>query len=136
MGLILGGEDPLEKEMETHPSILAWRIPWTEEPGGLPSTGSQRVRHDFTTKEQTEIVTPDGSSLQRVEGTFTEWVSVAFNARPRGLSSAHHARRCHVPLSTFNQADKVSAQLKVKTNRAALPVVNAYRTHTDTIDFK
>ena len=134
--MILGGEDPLEKEMEAHPSILAWRIPWTEEPGGLPSMGSQTVGCDFRTKEQTEIVTPDGSSLQRVEGTFTEWVSVAFNARPRGLSSAHHARRCHVPLSTFNQADKVSAQLKVKTDQASLPVVNAYRTHTDTIDFK
>ena len=36
-------EDPLEKEMATHSSILAWRIPWTEEPGGLQSTGSQRV---------------------------------------------------------------------------------------------
>ena len=39
-------EDPLEKEMATHSSILAWRIPWTEEPGRLQSTGSQRVRHD------------------------------------------------------------------------------------------
>jgi len=38
----LGSEDPLEKEMETHSSILAWRIPWTEEPGRLQSTGSQR----------------------------------------------------------------------------------------------
>ena len=37
----LGWEDPLEKEMATHSSILAWRIPWTEEPGGLQSTGSQ-----------------------------------------------------------------------------------------------
>ena len=42
----LGQEDPLEKEMATHSSILAWRIPWTEEPGRLPSTGSQRVSHD------------------------------------------------------------------------------------------
>ena len=41
----LGQEDPLEKEMATHSSILAWRIPWTEEPGGLQSTGSQRVGH-------------------------------------------------------------------------------------------
>ena len=44
--LSLDQEDPLEKEMVTHSSILAWRIPWTEEPGGLQSTGSQRVRHD------------------------------------------------------------------------------------------
>ena len=42
----LGQEDPLEKETATHSSILAWRIPWTEEPGGLWSVGSQRVRHD------------------------------------------------------------------------------------------
>ena len=42
----LGQEDPLEKEMATHSSILAWRIPRTEEPGGLQSMGSQRVRHD------------------------------------------------------------------------------------------
>ena len=39
----LGGEDPLEKEMVTHPSILAWETPWTEEPGGLQSVGSKRV---------------------------------------------------------------------------------------------
>ena len=42
----LGWEDPLEKEMATHSSILAWRIPWTEEPGSLQSTGLQRVGHD------------------------------------------------------------------------------------------
>ena len=42
----LGWEDPLEKEMATHSSILAWRIPWTEQPGRLQFTGSQRVRHD------------------------------------------------------------------------------------------
>ena len=39
----LGGEDPLKEEIATHSSILAWRIPWTEEPGGLQSMGSQRV---------------------------------------------------------------------------------------------
>ena len=42
----LGGEDPLEEEMTTHSSILACGIPWTEEPGGLQSMGSQRVGHD------------------------------------------------------------------------------------------
>ena len=42
----LGREDPLEKEMATHSSTLAWRIPWTEEPGGLQSMGLQRVGHD------------------------------------------------------------------------------------------
>ena len=42
----LGGDDPLEKGMATHSSILAWVIPWTEEAGGLQSMGSQRVRHN------------------------------------------------------------------------------------------
>ena len=42
----LGQEDPLEKRIATHSSILAWRIPWTEEPGGLHSMESQRVGHD------------------------------------------------------------------------------------------
>ena len=42
----LGFENPLEKEMATHSSILCWRIPWTEEPGGLQSMGPQRVGHD------------------------------------------------------------------------------------------
>ena len=46
VGLIPGLEDPLEKEMATHSSVLAWRIPCTEEPGGLLSTGSKRVGHD------------------------------------------------------------------------------------------
>ena len=48
----VGWDDPLEKEMSTHSSILAWKITWTEEPGGLQSTGSQRVRHDLATKQQ------------------------------------------------------------------------------------
>ena len=46
VSLILGQEDPLEEGRATHSSILAWRIPRTEEPGGLQSMGSQRVRHD------------------------------------------------------------------------------------------
>ena len=45
----LGQEDPLQKEMATHSSTLAWKIPWTEEPGGLQSMGSQRVEHDWAT---------------------------------------------------------------------------------------
>ena len=46
----LGEKSPLEKEMATHSSILAWRIPWTEEPGGLYSPWVAKVRHDLTTK--------------------------------------------------------------------------------------
>ena len=53
----LGGEDPLETEMATHSSILAWGIPWTEEPGGLQFTGSQRVGHDRVTNTHIQPLT-------------------------------------------------------------------------------
>ena len=46
------GKIPLEKGMSTYSSMLAWRIPWTEEPGVLPSTGLQRVRHNLVTNQQ------------------------------------------------------------------------------------
>ena len=49
---LLGREDPLEKEMATHSSVLAWEIPWTEEPGRLQFMGLQRVRHDWATEQQ------------------------------------------------------------------------------------
>ena len=52
----LGRADPLEEEMATHPSILAWRIPWTEETGRLQSIGSQRVRHSLATKQQFHLL--------------------------------------------------------------------------------
>ena len=48
--LSLGWEDPLEKKMATHSRILAWEIPWTEEPGGLQSMGSKRVGRDLACK--------------------------------------------------------------------------------------
>ena len=51
----LDQEDPLEKGMATHSSILAWRIPWTEEPGGLQSMGLQRVRHDWATNTHMDM---------------------------------------------------------------------------------
>ena len=55
--LALGWEGPVEKEMETHSSILAWRIPWTEESGELQSMGSQRAGHDCATNTvQLEVV--------------------------------------------------------------------------------
>ena len=50
--MIPGWEDPLDKEMETHSSILAWRIPWTEEPGRYSPWGHKRVGHDLATKQQ------------------------------------------------------------------------------------
>ena len=58
----LGGEDPLEKGLATHSSILAWRIPWTEEPGRIQSVGSQRVGHNWATELNwsTTVGFPDG----------------------------------------------------------------------------
>ena len=53
----------LEKGMATHSSILVWRIPWTEEPGGLQSTGRQRVRHDWSDLAHTEGVCGNGRTV-------------------------------------------------------------------------
>ena len=74
----LGREDPLEKEMATHSSILAWRIPLREEPGRLQSMGSQRVRHDWATSlSRTFFQKVRRHSSKRVgklwNGHFTEW---------------------------------------------------------------
>ena len=52
----LGLDDHLEKEMATHSSVLAWEMPWTEEPGGLQSMGLQRVGHDLVTKQQQSLL--------------------------------------------------------------------------------
>ena len=52
----LGQEDPLEESMATHSSILAWRIPWTEEPGRLQSIGSQKVGHDLVTEQHSRQI--------------------------------------------------------------------------------
>ena len=55
LDLIPGSEDPLEKEMATYSSILAWRILWTKEPDGLQSMGSQRVGHDWVPEHSTAV---------------------------------------------------------------------------------
>ena len=66
----LGQEDPLEEEMATHSNILAWKIPRTEEPGGLQSMGSQKGRHDLATKQQEQLT--DSTSI-------VKWVKVFFS---------------------------------------------------------
>ena len=80
----LGWEDPLEKEMATHSSILAWRSPWTEEPGWVQSVGSQRVGHDWATHTHTVWCHQPVSPLQRkAPGTtvHTRWLSPRSNAQ-------------------------------------------------------
>ena len=109
----LGREDPLEEEMATHSSILAWRIPWMEEPGGLQSTGSHRVGHDratslslspghgerkkmspYRTHEQRRIHARERylgwkRSLSRVNGGLTHRIKVGSNStRPAARAVA------------------------------------------------
>ena len=74
----LGWEDPLEKEMVTHSSILAWRIPWMEEPGRLQSTGLQRVGHNWATSLHfASLNTVDYYSAMKKKGILsfvTKWI--------------------------------------------------------------
>ena len=63
--LFLGWEDPLEKDIATHSSILAWKIPWMENPGSLQSMGSQRIGHDWVTSLSSLFIWPIGSSSLR-----------------------------------------------------------------------
>ena len=60
----MGWEDPLEEGMATHSSLLAWRIPWTEEPGGLQSTRSQRVGQDCVSKHSTCLGGGDNQAME------------------------------------------------------------------------
>ena len=84
----LGREDPLEKEMATHSSTLAWRIPWREEPGGLQSMGSQRVGHDWATSLSLSVDcrntcfgfwSKDG--LKRIRDVWLEGIGLSVNFR-------------------------------------------------------
>ena len=76
----LGQENPPEKEMAAHSSVLAWRIPWTEEPGGLQSTGSQRVGHDWVDSTQVSTGVSGGRS-----GSTTVALRPAASASPWNL---------------------------------------------------
>ena len=88
----LGQEDPLE-EMATHSSILAWRIPGTEEPGGLQSTGSQRIEHDWATNTFT-FPRDDCGCYQvvalEVEGKVEFWIY--FEGRAKRISWQNECR--------------------------------------------
>ena len=87
----LGGEVPLEEGMATHSSILAWRIPWTEEPGGLQSMGSQTVRHAAAAAAAKSLQlcptlcdprdgSPPGSPVPRIlQARTLEWVAISFS---------------------------------------------------------
>ena len=74
----LGQEDPLEKGMAVHSSILAWRIPWTEEPGGLRSMGSQRVGYDWATNTHTQTHITHTTHRHTATTKWTLWHTVHF----------------------------------------------------------
>ena len=93
----LGEEDQLEKGMATHSSILAWRIPWTEEPGGLQSMGSCRIRHDWMTNTFTLTFLEQRENFLCVIPTF-----MLFLEQEEGLLWMHSAPTEHLgklPLS-------------------------------------
>ena len=88
----LGREDPLEKEMATHSSILAWKIPWTEEPGRLHSTGSQRVGHDWVTSLTHSLFKGRGLGRERKLDWNFSWelpIMYFLNLRLWRLDSSH-----------------------------------------------
>ena len=91
----LGQEVPLEKEMETHSSILAWRIPWMEEPDGLQSTGSQRVGHDWATS--LHFTSPEANLLEKAMAPHSSTLAwkIPWMEEPGGLQSMGSLRVGH-----------------------------------------
>ena len=79
---LLGWKDVLQKEMATHSSTLAWRIPWTEEPGGLQSVGSQRVGRDCVTKFHFSM-----KGIRRMHTYIPYPLDLPFMARPQSHPS-------------------------------------------------
>ena len=109
--LSLGREDPLEKEMATYSSILAWRIPWMEEIGRLQSTGSQRVGHDLGTKPPPPLMsgskTTDIYFLEAGKSQIKMWAGlVSSEASLLGLQTAAFPTDCllslHVGVLSFS----------------------------------
>ena len=101
----LAREAPLEKEMATHSSILAWEIPWAEEPGGLQSMMLQTVRHDLATKQHQPVGETMVSPTQRDErlvSTFLLFLAMMFcgqsdpDAEAQQEEESHHCMQLDV----------------------------------------
>ena len=88
-------EDPLEKGMATHSSILAWRIPWTEEPNRLQSMGSQKVTHDQLTNTFTFNVHWQRLFWRLIERAMQIIYKVFKNMMPKGIGISHHYYQDH-----------------------------------------
>ena len=97
----LGQENPLEKAVVTHVSILVWRIPWTEEPGGLQSTGSQRLRHDRVTYTWQTLL----SSIYQIDSSLNIIFSpVGSNCHPESQFLLCTSYNCHQSTNWFFSA--------------------------------
>ena len=116
----LGQRDPLEEGKETHSSILAWRIPWTEEPGGIQSMGLQTVRHDWVTNHSTQA--PTGVSWCPPSPCVCEWVCVCkctcecvvcVCVSEWEIWNSPGCCRCHLPLLCAPGESLTSANLSV-----------------------
>ena len=85
----LDWEDPLEEGMATHSSVLAWRIPWTEEPGGLQSTGSHRFGHDWSDLARSTLhsLRPYNCSVVEPSSTWDSYCSYAMLCYAKSLQS-------------------------------------------------
>ena len=101
-----GGEDPVEKGRATHSSILAWRIPWTEEPGGLQSMGLQRVRHNWATNTFTFWILSQFSHYLEKE-TCRHYVQ--FMAKVVSITGETHS--CYKPLTILSSHPRVGLLL-------------------------
>ena len=107
----LGQEDPLEEDIATHSSILAWRIPWTEDPGGLQSIGSQRVGHDWSSWARVYTwKLPDTSEEHHIPTVSS---GMHFHSLPHWMSSQPHPWRSMIPTNTVDVLARVAPLLTV-----------------------
>ena len=124
----LGREDPLEKEMATHSSTLAWRIPWREEPGRLQSMGSQRVGHDWATlltlltwdSWSFNIDVPQGSA------TRLNLIFIYSSFGPKALNTIYthiYIQRLYLPKSQMYRSHCLLAISSWRSNRHLDPPV-------------
>ena len=150
----LGWEDLLEKEMATHSSILSWRIPWMEEPGGLQSVGSQRVRYDWATKH-TRVIRQAGylsrcltPLLSYLSGKRREnWGKIPSSTHPENLSHSVVGQllKCSSPTAGLGGTNLHLGALKSKALdiwatwllnvHTSLPMNTVWASHTTLIHF-
>ena len=104
LGLILESEGPLEKEMAIHSSTLAWKIPWMEEPDGLQSMGSQRVKHNWVTSLSVHIRQYMFSRFSRVWLSMTLWTMAARLPCPWDSPSKNTGVGCRFLLQIYISA--------------------------------